>query len=167
MATDIQAAMRLPDDQVLVRYALAHQTIRALWASRRGLQRQVAEAHARIAELERDAKRWQGLTQRWRRLARDRRDDLLIANAELENANARIAELQQQADWRCMATETSGDLDDHRAFWCALPKGHVGMHHAELPALPPRCDSGMPLLGVVQSPVRVDWPQEPMVNDRG
>ncbi|MFE3081812.1 hypothetical protein [Nocardia tengchongensis] len=135
------------------------------WPATQDRTAELEAAHARIAELERDVKRWQGLTQRWRQLARDRRDDLLIANVELERANARIAELQQQAAlWRCMATETSCDLDDHRAFWCTLPKGHVGMHHAELPPLPVRCDRGIPFLGVVESPVRVDWPQEPEVN---
>ncbi|MFC7424039.1 hypothetical protein [Nocardia tengchongensis] len=95
------------------------------WPAAQDRTAELEAAHARIAELERDVKRWQGLTQRWRQLARDRRDDLLIANVELERA----------APWRCMATTTMANFltpDDHRAVWCTLPNGHAGWHHGEI-----------------------------------
>ncbi|MFD9614922.1 hypothetical protein ACFWWS_36710 [Streptomyces sp. NPDC059083] len=110
---------------------------------------ELEQAHARIAELERDVKRWQGLTQRWRQLARDRRDDLLIANVELEQA----------APWRCMATTTMANfiIDDHRAVWCTLPNGHAGMHCGQLLAEVP-----LGIAGLMKTiPHQVNWLDEP------
>lgn len=144
-----ELVIELLDEREHVRAELGRAASAQLAMSARNdeLRTQVSARDARITELEQQAEaqaeeiaaNCKALA-RLRELARDRRDDVLIANVELEKAEARITELEEHAarpvPWRCQATTTDPNLivgtADQRAAWCELPNGHAGMHQAAL-----------------------------------